>query len=378
MNRLENPIGVRESPCALALVFALVLSGSVSRALEIAPPAEALTFARVGAGVVLVTEYEGGIVRGVNLSCVLGRAVSDPIEVFLAEGYRRLHQLAASRKCAIVSRVSDLSLPVPLGGRHIAVGTNFPEHAGESEVEGGPFLFAKLVEPTPFNAAVAVGEALLDYEVELAWVTLEPLRTGGPSPKWMGLILCNDYTDRDLLLRSIDVSDVESGEGFTTGKSAPGYLPVGDLFVIPADYRGFAAGLELRLDVNGKTRQRASVSEAIWDIDELIEQVWLWQDRRWDYHGEPISLLVEPDVVSARTMLMGGTPSGTAFQGVPLGIRVSGVAAWLFGGWDRSIVENVADAYAATAREEERFLQAGDRVSIRVEKMGQIDNRIED
>lgn len=377
MKRASNHPEYRTSPSAHALAVALVLWGGSLQALEIAPPVEALTFARVGAGVVLVTAYDGEIVRGVNLSCALERPVSDPVEVFLAEGYPRLRVLASSRECAISSRGSDLTLPALLGDRHIAAGTNFPEHAGESEVEGGPFLFAKLVEPTPFNAAVPLGDALLDYEVELAWVTLEPLRRG-ERPEWMGLLLCNDFTDRDLLLRSIDVSDVESGEGFTTGKSAPGYLPVGNLFVIPADFRKFSAALELQLDVNAETRQRASVSQAIWGIDELIEQVWQWQDRRWNFRGEQVSLLLEPDVIPARTMLMGGTPSGTAFQGIPLGIRVSGAAAWLLGGWDKSIVENVVDSYAATARKEKRFLQPGDRVSIRVEKMGELDNRIED
>ena len=368
--------------CARLLVAGclLGLAGLAPAAASgIAGPETALTFVRVGAGVVLVTEYGDETVKGVSLTCALGRPVADPISVFLAEGYRKLAGMALNPtpECLLASKLVDLTIPVDLGRHHIAAGTNFPEHAGESEVEGGPFLFAKLVEPTAFDAPVPIGQGLLDYEVELAWVVLEPLRKG-ESPKWLGLILCNDYTDRDTLLHSVDIADVQSGKGFTTGKSFSGYLPVGDLFVIPADYREFAAAVELRLEVNGEIRQRSMVSAAVWDIDEMVEQVWRWQDRRWDFRGEQVSLLREPDVIDARTLLMGGTPSGTAFQGIPFGTRVSGVGSWVLGGWSKSIVDNVIDAYVSQARREKRFLQPGDRVVIRVDRLGVIDNRIED
>ncbi len=370
--------GLKDVFAKLLIVCTIGAQGLSAGAVEIAPPGLALTFAKVGAGVVLITDYDGETVKGVNLTCALGRPVSDPIEVYLAAGHSRLQALAGARdaKCLLASKVADLGIPVGLGNHHIAAGTNFPEHAGEAEVEGGPFLFAKVVEPTAFNSTVVAGAGLLDYEVELAWVTLEPLRKG-TEPESLGLILCNDYTDRATLLRSIDVSDVESGKGFTTGKSFPGYLPVGNLFVIPSDYREFAAGLELRLDVNGESRQRAMVSQAIWDIDAMIEQVWQWQERRWDHRGEQVSLLLEQDVIAARTLLMGGTPSGTAFQGIPLGTRASGFGSWLFGGWGKSIVDNVIDSYTEGALREQRFLQAGDRVVIDVDRMGVIDNRIE-
>lgn len=348
-------------------------------AVAIARSVDALTFARVGAGVVLVTEFRDDRISGVNLSCSLGRPVADPIEVFLAEGYRRLRILAATRDpdCQISSLVADLALPVNLGERHVAAGTNFPAHAGEADVRDGPFLFAKLVAPTPHRAPVAAGDALLDYEVELAWVPLQPLRRG-EMPDWMGLILCNDYTDRATLLREIDPWDVASGTGFTTGKSFPGYLPVGNLFVIPADYRSFAAALQLRLYVNGELRQSGRVDDAIWDIDQLVEQTWQWQDRRWKHRGAEVSLLAESDVIPARALIMGGTPSGTVFRGISRRRQLAGALGWVLGGWDRPIAAHVVESYIAAARAEKRYLQPGDRVVIRVDRMGTIDNPIEE
>jgi len=362
---------------AAAVVAAELADDNSYGTVEIAEPADALTFARVGAGVVLVSTYEGGMVSGVSLTCALGRAISDPIEVFRTEGYKRLRALAtsASPDCGIVSKAEDLAQPVDLGSRHVAAGANFPEHAGEAEVEDGPFLFAKLVDPTPPTAPVPAGEGLLDYEVELAWVPLDGLRRGQDA-EWMGLILCNDYTDRGALLRHIDVWDIASAKGFTTGKSFPGFLPVGNLFVIPADYRAFAEAVELRLYVNGEERQRSHVSQAVWNFDELMNQTWQWQSRRWDHLGEAVGLLAEDDVVAARTLIMGGTPSGTAFQGISTGQQLAGVAAWVWGGWDRPVESHVMDVYIERARLEKRYLQPGDRVVIHVDRMGVIDNRV--
>lgn len=371
--------------CRRALVVATALLAAAVAAqeprfdsVEIAPPVVALTFARVGGGVILVEEYRNGMVRGLNLTCALGRVVADPIDVFLAEGYRALRALLANTgdECRLVSKAEDLVIPVDLRDHHVAAGANFPEHAGEAEVEEGPFLFAKLVEPTVFDAAVLAGDGLLDYEVELAWVPLKPLARGGET-NWMGLILCNDYTDRAALLHHLDPWNVASAEGFTTGKSFPGYLPVGNLFVVPADHRSFAAERELRLWVNGELRQRAPVSAAVWGFDEMLDQIWQWQDRRWRHGDATVSLLAEPDVIAARTLLMGGTPAGTAFQGVPRRAQIDGVLAWLAGGWHRPLTANVFDQYIATARQERRFLQPGDRVVVHVDFLGVIDNRVE-
>jgi 2,4-didehydro-3-deoxy-L-rhamnonate hydrolase len=327
--------------------------------------------------VIAVAEYRDGTVRGIDLTAALGREVSDPISVFREVGYERLAALV--RNPAPASRVhvpaESLGIPVDLARHHVAAATNFPEHAGDAGVEEGPFLFAKLVEPTGPHDPVPAGPGLLDYEVEVAWVTLAPLAPGVP-PESLGLVLCNDFTDRETLLHRVDPWDVESGAGFTTGKSFPGFLPVGDLFVIPRDPRKFATELELRLWVNGALRQRSRASEMVWDLDEIVARTWAWKDRRWDHRGEQVALVASADAIPERTLLLSGTPHGTVFAGLAPRHYLLGLTSWLAAGWDRPLPEHVVSAYVEDARSAGAYLQAGDRVDIHVDRMGVVRNRV--
>lgn len=347
----------------------------------IAPPAEALTFARTGGPgerrVIAVTEYCDGTVRGVDLTAALGRAVSDPIAVFQELGYEGLADLLRDPPAAALVSVpaADLVIPVDLGRHHVAAATNFPEHAGDAGVDDGPFLFAKLVEPTGPREEVPVGTGLLDYEVEVAWVTLAPLEPGA-APESLGLVLCNDFTDRETLLHRVDPWDVESGAGFTTGKSFPGFLPIGDLFVVTKDPRKFAEDLELRLWVNGALRQRSRASEMVWDLDEIVARTWAWKDRRWDHRGEQVALIPTAEVIPERTLLLSGTPHGTVFAGLAPRHYLLGLTRWLAGGWDVSLPQQVVAAYVDDARDAGAYLRAGDRVDIHVERMGVVRSRV--
>jgi 2,4-didehydro-3-deoxy-L-rhamnonate hydrolase len=346
---------------------------------EIASPAVALTFARTGSTaaprVIAVTSYQAGTVTGVDLSALLGRPAADPIQVFHEIGYEGLKDALTAASAVVRVAATELLAPVALRDRHIAAGTNYPEHAGEAGVEDGPFLFAKLVAPTGPRAAVSAGDGLLDYEVELAWVALEPF-TGARAPAAMGLVLCNDYTDRATLLRHVDPWNPASGIGFTTGKSFPGYLPVGDLFVVPRDFRTFGADLELRLWVNGELRQRAHVREHVWDVDEIVAQTRARRDTTWEHRGERVALPGADGVVPERALLMAGTPAGTVFRGIGLTTRAAGAAAWLFGGWSQPIARQVIEAYIRDARAARRYLQPGDRVLVHVDRLGVIANDI--
>jgi len=347
----------------------------------VADPEDALTFARVGPEgarrLIAVTRYQEGRVEGVDLSASLGRPAADPIRVFLEVGYDRLRIAVSQPPDAARFSVpaEELAIPVDLRGHQVAAGINFPEHAGETSVEHGPFLFPKLVSPTGPYSSVRAGGALLDYEAELAWVPLEPL-PGPTPPEFMGLVLCNDYTDRETLLRSVDVEDVASGRGFTTGKSFPGYLPVGNLFVVPRDFRSFAANLELRLYVNDRLRQRSMTGEMIWDVDEIFAQTWARRALGWEHHGQEVSLLEEPGVILDRTLLMSGTPHGTVFRGIGVRHKLSGVWTWLLGGWGESIPSHAISAYLEDARSAAAYLQPGDRVVIHVDYLGAIRNQV--
>src|SRR5882724_1165269 len=206
-------------------------------AVAIAALDAALTFARVDAEhptVLAVRSWQDGRIEAVDLGA------GDPISLYEEHGYDALRDKIATAPAAsrVTLSAADLVQPVDLGSHHVAVGTNYPAHAGEADVEGGPFLFPKLVEPTGPYSPVPAGNGLLDFEVELAFVLLEDLEPGRASGA-VGLVLANELTDRETLLRHVDPWNPTSGAGFTTGKSFPGFLPVGALFVVPRDVRTF-------------------------------------------------------------------------------------------------------------------------------------------
>lgn len=346
---------------------------------EIADPSVALTFARVEMGgknrLLAVTAYRGGVVEAVDLSVVLLRDVTDPVDLFVERGYDQLRSdiTAAPDKARVKVMVDRLAIPIEFGDRHIAVGTNYPEHASDAGTTR-PFLFPKVVQPGTSGDEVGTRGSLLDYEVEVAAVPLEPLAPGAPPP-FFGLILANDFTDRGQLLHLVDRNDIESGKGFTTGKSFPGSLPVGNLFVIPREWRSFVPALELRLFVNDDLRQRSRAGEMVWDVGAVFEQVFLRKGVQWEDAGRKVALF-DGDTIPARTLVLTGTPHGTAFDGVPAAILARGVLRWLAGGWGLSIPTQVIEAYKDAARDARAYLQPGDDVAIHVHRLGELKSRV--
>jgi len=349
----------------------------MSDTLAIAPLDEALTLARTEDGRILaVTTYREGQVTGVDLSG-LAEPGEDPVDLFNRLGREALEAAVRTGSPGLSLAADQLDVPVRLTARHIAVGTNYREHAEESTVTGSPFLFPKLVEPTGPRADIPAGTGLLDFEVELCLVPLTPL--GPTDPLQGGLILGNDVTDRAVLMRGVDLKDPQSGRGFTDGKSAPGYLPVGTLFVIPRNITGFVAVLTLQLSVNGTERQRAPVTDWIWDLDEILDRARARQAACWSWRDGTARLAVTAaGAIPARTLIMAGTPAGTIFQGVPARDRRAGLWRWIRSGFRRSVVQHVITAYVARNTAARTYLQPGDLVTIRVDRMGALANRITD
>lgn len=352
-----------------------------SESVEIAALDDALTFARTETDgtmqLLAVTGFSEGQVDAIAIAQLMDASIDDPIDLFNEFGYEAIQERirAASNDQLLRIATEDLIMPLALTDAHIAAGTNFAAHAEESDVEDGPFLFAKMVSPTVSGTPVSVGDALLDYEVELAFVTLRA--TPLPEvPEFMGLILSNDFTDRATLLRHINTDDVTSGDGFSTGKSAEGYLPVGNLFVVPRDLRAFVSTIQLRLAVNGELRQDAPMTQAIWDIDELFRQSKAKEGTRWKYRDGEVGLPIEDGAIPARTLVLAGTPDGTAFVGLSNRTMALGVVRMLTGGWGDSIATNVIERYISDARAEGFFLQPGDQVEIQVNGMGSISTPI--
>jgi 2-keto-4-pentenoate hydratase/2-oxohepta-3-ene-1,7-dioic acid hydratase in catechol pathway len=351
----------------------------MTRSVDIAPLDEALTFARTTSGqgerLIAVRAYQEGQLKGVDLSALQTSGSEDAIDLINRLGQDAVRSFVEAAKDEVEISSDHLGLPIRLGDQNIGVGTNYAEHAAESTVVGSPFLFPKIVQPTAWDAPIPAGDALLDYEVELCLVPLEPLMPG--SPVFGGLILGNDVTDRAVLLRNVDVTDPQSGKGFTSGKSGPNYMPVGDLFVVPRNLPGFISRLTLHLSVNGQVRQHAAASDWIWDLEEIVRQCRLKRDVRWAYWGGEARLAIgEAGEIPARTVIMAGTPAGTVFHGVPTKDRLLGALAWLLSGRKGPLIAHVIERHIKSAHAAKTYLQPGDRVDIRVDRLGCLSNPI--
>lgn len=279
---------------------------------------DAFTFARVGRSdgphLVLVTAASVAGVEGIDLTATLPGAPRAMLEVALDP---RLRGLAADSTDTPRLRIpwADLGPPLDFGSAHIAAGANYPAHAEEVSHEGAPFLFPKLSVPTPWNATVERG-GRLDYEVELCVAPLEdavPGRTDVP----LAFLLCNDFTDRWVLLQQIDLDAPMGTTGFPDAKGGATRLPVGALLVVPDDPGAFLASLELSLWWNGRLHQRSAAAKMIWKPEGILREALAACDTVYtSSSGSP--RIAECDRIPAGTLVLTGTPEGVRFQ--PLNI----------------------------------------------------------
>lgn len=369
----------RAVPPEFPLVHEEELQQGVTSGVTIADPAIALTFARVatadGPSVLAVTGYEDGAISGVDINAAAGTAFTEPIAAFNGLGYPALERIAGDPSLPIVTvDSSDVLIALDTHAHHIGAGTNYVEHQAEATIEE-PFLFPKIAAPTDANEPLLAGtHGLLDYEVELGLVALEDITTQTGVPEHMGLILTNDWTDRELLVSQIEVDDLTGGAGFTNAKSQPGFLSTGDLFVIPADWQTYYQDLQLDLFVNGELRQRAHPSEMVWDAARVIDEVLATGDRTWDSDGVATPLTAVPGVISQGTILQSGTPEGVVYRAPDTRQRFLGFMEWAgtFGTNADSIVDSALQVYVREAHEAGVYLQPGDQVVTRADGLGQI------
>jgi 2-keto-4-pentenoate hydratase/2-oxohepta-3-ene-1,7-dioic acid hydratase in catechol pathway len=153
-------------------------------------------------------------------------------------------------------------------------------------------------------------------------------------------------------------------------------LPVGNLFVIPKDFRTFSKDVKLELYVNGALRQRALVGSTFWDFDEILTQIWAQRDATWEHKGDQVPLFEGQNVIDARVMILSGTPEGTIFSDLSWAQKLSGVVSWVFGGWYKSVPDHAIERYIIEARKAAVYLQPDDEVIIHVDHLGVIFNRI--
>jgi 2-keto-4-pentenoate hydratase/2-oxohepta-3-ene-1,7-dioic acid hydratase in catechol pathway len=228
-----------------------------------------------------------------------------------------------------------LTEPVPKPGKIIAVGRNYMDHVREGqeiwakrgrkiETPEFPSAFAKfatsLCGPCD-DIIIPTGMNDIDYEIELAVFIGTPALNVDEERALehvAGYAICND-----LAARGIQRREMEAQIGITLSKNFPTFAPMGPWFT-SADVIGNPQTLQLTLEVEGDVRQDANTSDMIFSVARLISY--------WSRVG-----------LECGDILITGTPSGVAL-----------------------------------AREEPQayYLRSGQLVVARIEKLGEIRNRI--
>ncbi len=291
--------------------FSATLEGKDLGEVKIADASEALTFARTENALILVNSIEGGVAEGINLTDRFDS--QDPVELVNRLDYDALAALL-DEPTDVESTLAELQSPLIPEPPFVAAGTNYSEHAEEVYLDDPPFLFPKMSQPSHWNAAVsASGSPRLDYEAELCLVPLQDLRQSGDRSPF-GLLLCNDFTDRWLLLEEINLDAPMGTTGFASAKGKPGFLPLGFLLVVPRDNQ-FLQDIRLELYVNGLQRQQFRAGEMILSPEAIIDQAFS-SDELAFYRGEQQVPLIPNEGIKAGSLILTGTAAGVIFKPV--------------------------------------------------------------
>jgi 2-keto-4-pentenoate hydratase/2-oxohepta-3-ene-1,7-dioic acid hydratase in catechol pathway len=212
----------------------------------------------------------------------VGASMSSVLEIIRggAPSWRAVQALAVraqQQKDPLISHDAvQLLSPIPQPLRNIfCVGRNYLDHVKEGHAARGTDL--KLPEvPQFFTKATHAMNApsgdirldprvtqFLDYEVELAVIIGRTGRDIGPDQALehiFGYAVSNDVTARDVQRRH---------EQWFKGKSLDGTFPFGP-WIIDAEEIADPTTLELVMRVNGEERQRAHVSQMIFNIPTII------------------------------------------------------------------------------------------------------------
>jgi 2-keto-4-pentenoate hydratase/2-oxohepta-3-ene-1,7-dioic acid hydratase in catechol pathway len=212
---------------------------------------------------------------------------------------------------------------VPEPQKIVCVGLNYKKHADECNMPypPAPLLFSKF-----HNTLAGHGDEIelpqastqVDYEAELAIVIGAQAKnvTKADALSYVyGYCNANDLSARDLQFKSSQ---------WLLGKTCDGFCPVGP-YLVSADEIGNPNDLRITATVNGEVRQDSNTSDMIFACDEII------------------SYISEHMTLQPGDLILTGTPEGV-ITGYPEEQRV--------------------------------WLKDGDVVTIEIEKLGQLTNRL--
>ncbi len=226
-----------------------------------------------------------GVIVGeqiLDVSALVGlRQVTDMLSLIDlgAEGLARLRQDLEVENGPILQRqnaahnLADVHLlaPIPRPRKNIfCMGQNYADHAAEhgAAVAAAPILFSKATTTVngpydPIEIDPAVSDRL-DWEVELG-VIIGRAGKNIPAERALdyvfGYTVINDISARDLQFRH---------KQWFKGKSLDGSCPMGP-WIVTADEIPDPHALNLRLRVNGVTKQDANTSLMVFNLPAIIE-----------------------------------------------------------------------------------------------------------
>lgn len=206
--------------------------------------------------------------------------------------------------------------------RIYCVGRNYVEHAKEMGFTGRepPFFFLK---PSDATVVVNAGETAtiayppltkdLHHEIEL----VACIGKGGKNIKAadakkhiFGYAVGLDMTRRDL-----QGEMKKQGRPWCIGKAFDQSAPIGP--ITPAEQAGDIDNAEIFLQVNGKDRQRSTVSKLIWNIGETIEHL----SAAWELQPGDLIMTGTPEGVAA--VVQGDTLTGSVAGLTPITVKIA-------------------------------------------------------
>jgi 2-keto-4-pentenoate hydratase/2-oxohepta-3-ene-1,7-dioic acid hydratase in catechol pathway len=405
-NGSRTGLAARFHPALLALALGLLTSPAVARAASLSPLdacLDAQDLSRVvrvasaeGPIYARVVSHEGGVPKSVVPIATGTTPLREVFDLAASSDVLAIEPTAGDAEGEIAERLCS---PVPIGSDEIergdkiivAAGLNYAAHAEEAG-GGDVFVFPKPSAPTPAYAPVVPGEdvLLLDYEVELGFVLLEPidLRALPPRERLLGsvaFLVTNDVSDREPIIANKALSG--PGTGFSAGKGQPTFLPAGPWMIrgselMDALAKCDAAGLGMRLEVDEGAgfvvRQSASTERMILEPLELLGFLAATVDREGvespmvvERAGRirhyPLAVDRNAPHLPAGSLVLTGTPEGVAL----LAPNAAGVAM-------RGLIHlrspfeqfNVEERARALRGEPGGYLRPGSRMRARIDGLG--------
>ncbi|KQO97005.1 fumarylacetoacetate hydrolase family protein [Leifsonia sp. Leaf264] len=222
---------------------------------------------------------------------------------------------------AVDEAALELLAPVTSAGKIIAVGLNYADHTSETGIvqPERPLTFAKYSSSIagPRDTVVVPDHltAQVDYEAELT--VLIGRDCGGATPATLDDVAAYTVAN-DLSARDVQFGDVQ----WTRGKSFDGFTPVGPWLVTPDEF-GDPQSHRIYTAVDGVTLQDDTTAAMIFDVATLL------------------AFISDGVTLQAGDLILTGTPAG-----------------------------------AGAFREPARFLQHDEVVTVGVEGIGELRNRI--